>query len=163
MAVETTELCLVNLHMTPLQASHSAQKLAESGVKLPSWIQHWAVIFLWEKQDLALRVEGVEEEGKCQVMAKKMSYQDGLNQPGTKVECGTYPLTFEQVKNVVAEKGCNPPDYDQLTANCQTVAKQVLSDLGVTVRTQSAMESMLTLLLSLGGEEAAEKLLNAFK
>ncbi|KAH7942957.1 hypothetical protein HPB52_002732 [Rhipicephalus sanguineus] len=79
------------------------------------------------------------------------------------VECGTYPLTFEQVKNVAAEKGSNPPDYDQLTASCQTTAKQILSDLGVTVGTQSAMESALTLVLSLGGEEAAEKLQNAVK
>ncbi|KAL1438444.1 hypothetical protein MTO96_048057 [Rhipicephalus appendiculatus] len=163
MAAETTELCLVNLHMTPLKASHGAQELVESGVELPSWIQHWAIIFLWEEQDRALRVEGIEEEGKCEVKVKQMSYQEGMNQPGTKVECGTYPLTFEQVENVAAEKGANPPDYDQLTASCQTTAKQILSDLGVTVGTQSAMESALTLMLSLGGEEAAEKLQSAVK
>ncbi|KAH6942084.1 hypothetical protein HPB50_000659 [Hyalomma asiaticum] len=163
MAAETSELCLVNLHMTPLQASRGAQKLAESGVELPSWIQHWAIIFLWQKQDCALRVEGIEEDGKCEVKVKEMNFQEGLDQPGTKVECGTYPLTVEQVKNVAAEKGANPPDYDELTASCQTTAKQVLSDLGITIGTQSALESALTVLLTLGGDGAAEKLQAAVK
>ncbi|XP_065308040.2 uncharacterized protein [Dermacentor albipictus] len=163
MASETNEPCLVNLHMTPLQASHGAQELARSGVELPSWIQHWAIVFLWQEQDRALRVEGIEVEDKCEVKVKEMSFQEGLEQPGTKVECGTYPLTIEQVKMVAEEKGANPPDYDELTASCQTTAKEVLSDLGITIGTQSALESVLTVLLSLGGDGAAEKLQSALK
>ncbi|XP_037570808.1 uncharacterized protein LOC119452919 isoform X2 [Dermacentor silvarum] len=167
MASETTEPCLVNLHMTPLQASHGAQELARSGVELPSWIQHWAIIFLWQQKDRALRVEGMEEDDKCEVKVKEMSFQEGLDQPGTKVECGAYPLTIEQVKKVAEENGANPPDYNELTASCQTTAKEILSDLGITIGTQSALESALTFaltfLLSLGGDGAAERLQSALK
>ncbi|XP_077489300.1 uncharacterized protein LOC144100144 [Amblyomma americanum] len=158
MASESDELCQVNVHMTPLKASHAAQQLAESGGKLPSWIQHWAIIFLWKHIDRALRVEGIEEEGKCEVKVREMSYEEGLQQPGTKVESGAYPLTIEQVKDVAAKEGASPPDYNELTASCQTTAQQVLADLGITIGTQGALETALNVLLRFGGEDAAERL-----
>ncbi|KAK8773128.1 hypothetical protein V5799_012373 [Amblyomma americanum] len=149
--------------MTPLQASHVAQELDHSGVKLPSWIQHWAIIFLWEQSDCALRVEGIEEEGKCEVKVREMSYEEGLQQPGTKVECGTYQLTIEQVKAVASEEGASPPDYKTLTANCQITAQKVLAYLGITIGTKGALETALTVLLKFGGEDAAERLQAAIK
>lgn len=162
-------MCEVNLHMTPLKKSHKLREMVEEdpSIVLPSWIQHWAVIFLWRDADKSLRFEGIEEDGKCEVKVREMDLREGEQQPGTKVQCGKYALTLEHVKDVAANMAASPPEYDEFTASCQTTAKQLLDELGIGLAVNTALaqvtESTLKLAQALGGPDALKKLLAAIE
>ncbi|XP_077526200.1 uncharacterized protein LOC144138025 isoform X2 [Haemaphysalis longicornis] len=153
MSSEAGGMCEVNLHMTPLKKSHKLREMVEEdpSIVLPSWIQHWAVIFLWRDADKSLRFEGIEEDGKCEV----------------KVQCGEYEVTLQHVKDVAANMAANPPEYDQFTASCHTTAKKLLDELGIKLAVNTALEqvteSTLKLVQALGGPEALKGLLAAIE
>ncbi|XP_077526197.1 uncharacterized protein LOC144138025 isoform X1 [Haemaphysalis longicornis] len=169
MSSEAGGMCEVNLHMTPLKKSHKLREMVEEdpSIVLPSWIQHWAVIFLWRDADKSLRFEGIEEDGKCEVKVREMDLREGEQQPGTKVQCGEYEVTLQHVKDVAANMAANPPEYDQFTASCHTTAKKLLDELGIKLAVNTALEqvteSTLKLVQALGGPEALKGLLAAIE